>query len=677
MAGKNADGAAPGSRSRGELTDILDLHSAWGLTERRVAEAAGIAAQGNRHAAIALHRRTIASDPSAPLPRFHCAQLLWAQGAKAEAAEMAVEAYELGLRRPDVVAAAQGFLGALRVENRDAPAPLRARFEAAFDSREPTVALAMIAKDEEEHLPGCLASVAGVVNQIVVVDTGSTDVTIDIAREHGAEVHVFPWTDDFAAARNVSLSHVTADWVLWLDADEELLPESRGPLRALLRDPEIAGAHLRINNLMGDRTVSFLTTRLWRHDGTVRFRQPIHEQILWSIGPHARRHGRRVVEAPDIAIRHYGYQPSVAAKRNKEQRNMALLEKLVRDEPANAYALFHYASALREVGRDHDAFEAFARWEPMAMREDESQVHWLRVGFANYAAALNSAERYEDAGRLLERAARKCGQGASFHYQRALALHRLGRNDAALREMDAADAATSDVSASVESVDFQPMLVPMLTAEIYTALGREDDARAMFSAAAVAAPEDPSPRVSLARLDISAGELDSAATHLQAALASQPDAPLTLTTLAQVELYRRNFAETVDLLKRAAETDVSGEAGRLLGEALLITGDEEAAFVAWEASDQDTAATAARALIAAADGSLDQFRELDTEARAALWTFVGKVSALAGDTDVPAAGLLARFACHAAGDAAARAELMRTFLKHRFRAGIEALRQGQ
>jgi glycosyltransferase involved in cell wall biosynthesis/predicted negative regulator of RcsB-dependent stress response len=664
MAGRTADNA---------LADIHDTHAAWGVTEQRIAEAAGIATQGNRQAAIALYRRTIAADPSAPLPRFHCAQLLWAEGAKADAAELAVEAYELGLRHSDVVAAVQGFLGALRVENRNAPAPLRTRFEAAFDSREPTVALAMITKDEEEHLPGCLASVAGLVSQIVLVDTGSTDATIDIANEHGAEVHEFAWTDDFAAARNVSLRHVKADWVLWLDADEELLPESHAPLRALLRDPEAAGAHLCINNLMGDRTVSFLTTRLWRHAPTVRFRQPIHEQILWSIGPHARRHGRHVVEARDIVIRHYGYQPSVAAKRNKEQRNMALLEKLVGDEPDNAYALFHYASALREVGRHDDAFEAFARWEPMAMREDESQVHWLRVGFANYAAALNSAERYEEASTLLARAEGKCGQGASFHYQRALALHRLGRNEAALQEMDAADAATRNVSASVESIDFQPMLVPMLTAEIYSALGREDDARTMFSEAAAAAPDDPSPRVSLARLDIAAGELDAAAAHLQAALTSQPDAPLTLTTLAQVELYRRNLDEAIALLTRAAETDVSGEAERLLGEALLISGDEDAAFQAWQDAEQDTTTAAARALIAGADGSLEAFRGLDTAARAVFWTFVGKVSALAADTDVPASRLLERFARHARDDPSARADLMRTFLKHRFRSGIDAL----
>lgn len=667
--------AAPGQAAT-DLDGILATHASWDRTAQRLVEAAEMTAKGNRTAAAALYRRTVDADPEAPLARYHYAQALWADGRRVDAAELAVSAYELGLHHPEVVTSVQAFLRTLRSED-DASAPaLRERFEAAFASREPTVALAMIVKDEEEHLPGCLASVAGVVGQTVVVDTGSKDATVQIARDHGAEVHHYAWAEDFAAARNASLRHVTADWILWLDADEELLPESHAPLRALLLDPEAAGAHLCIHNLMGDRTVSFLTTRLWRHHATVLFRQPIHEQILWSIAPYARRFGRRIVEATDIVIRHYGYQPTVAAKRNKEERNMALLEKLVRDEPQNAYALFHYASALREMGRDADALDAFARWEPMAIAEDASQSHWLRVGFANYAAALNAAGRYDDASRLLGRAEEKCGGGASFHYQRALALHRLGRNEAALAQMQAAQESPRDVSASVESVDFQPMLVPMLTAEVYASLGRSDEARRLFEAAVEMAPDDPAPRVSLARLDIAAGSLDSAAGHLEAALESQPDAPLTLATLAQVELYRRNFDGAVALLRAASESEVSGEAGRLYGEALLMTGDTDGAFRAWREANQEEAAAVGRALVGGAAGANDPLATLDASYADAFWTLVGKIAALAADATFPGAELVARFAANSADDPALRVDLMRVFLKHRFRPGIEALRRG-
>ena len=86
-----------------------------------------------------------------------------------------------------------------------------------------TISLCMIVKNESHNLHRCLQSVQGFVNQIIVVDTGSEDNTVEIARSYGAEVHFFEWCDDFAAARNYSLSFATGDWILILDADEKLI----------------------------------------------------------------------------------------------------------------------------------------------------------------------------------------------------------------------------------------------------------------------------------------------------------------------------------------------------------------------------------------------------------------------------------------------------------------------
>ncbi len=86
----------------------------------------------------------------------------------------------------------------------------------------PTLALSMIVKNGERDLPDCLASVRGVVDEIVVADTGSSDASIEIARAAGARVISIPWENDFAKARNLSLAEVTSDWLLLLDADERL-----------------------------------------------------------------------------------------------------------------------------------------------------------------------------------------------------------------------------------------------------------------------------------------------------------------------------------------------------------------------------------------------------------------------------------------------------------------------
>src|SRR5262249_33980822 len=112
------------------------------------------------------------------------------------------------------------------------PAPTAVVAAAPAGAR-PRVSLCMIVRDEEANLPACLASAADLVDEVVVVDTGSTDRTREVAARFGARVFDFPWVDDFAAARNESLRHATGDWVFWMDADDRLDEDNRGRLRGL------------------------------------------------------------------------------------------------------------------------------------------------------------------------------------------------------------------------------------------------------------------------------------------------------------------------------------------------------------------------------------------------------------------------------------------------------------
>ena len=93
--------------------------------------------------------------------------------------------------------------------------------------RKPRLSVCMIVKNEERFLGQCLASVKDIADELIVIDTGSTDRTVEIAREHGAQVGHFEWCNDFAAARNASIAAATGDWILFLDADEELSPKGR------------------------------------------------------------------------------------------------------------------------------------------------------------------------------------------------------------------------------------------------------------------------------------------------------------------------------------------------------------------------------------------------------------------------------------------------------------------
>src|SRR5713101_5167076 len=113
------------------------------------------------------------------------------------------------------------------------------------------VSFCVIVKNEETHLAACLDSVAGLVDEIVVVDTGSTDGTKAIAQSRGARVFDFPWVDSFAAARNESIRHATSEWIFWMDADEWIDEENRGTVRALFAGltSEPAGYNMQIQCL--------------------------------------------------------------------------------------------------------------------------------------------------------------------------------------------------------------------------------------------------------------------------------------------------------------------------------------------------------------------------------------------------------------------------------------------
>ncbi len=118
----------------------------------------------------------------------------------------------------------------------------------------PAVGLSMIVKNEAHTIRACLESVRDVVTQIVIADTGSTDSTCDIAREFGATVVSFPWQDHYANARNAALAPVKADWVLVLDADEELDRQAARNVQSILPASSIGGLTTPIRNYVKSRS---------------------------------------------------------------------------------------------------------------------------------------------------------------------------------------------------------------------------------------------------------------------------------------------------------------------------------------------------------------------------------------------------------------------------------------
>jgi tetratricopeptide (TPR) repeat protein len=211
----------------------------------------------------------------------------------------------------------------------------------------------MIVKNEEAMLPGCLESVRDVAEEIVVVDTGSTDRSVEVARSYGAKVAHFQWRDDFSAARNESLSHAGGEWVLVLDADERLAAESREELLRLVREPDLAGVNVWLRSRLPEgQGVSEMSTpycRLFRNLPDIRFSGLVHEQILPAI---SRRGGK--VAASSIVINHLGYErPSP----EKLVRNLSLLNRQRELTPNDPFVHLNLGLMAYTLGRGEEAVE--------------------------------------------------------------------------------------------------------------------------------------------------------------------------------------------------------------------------------------------------------------------------------------------------------------------------------
>ena len=216
------------------------------------------------------------------------------------------------------------------------------------------VSLCMIVKNEERNLAECIGPVAGLVDEIVVVDTGSTDRTVEIARGLGARVVYFPWVDSFAAARNESLRHATGQWVLWLDADDRIDDENCAKLRALLaslRDENV-GFVMKCHCLpdpVSRRSTTVDHVRLFRRHPGLRWRYRVHEQILGSL-----RELGADVRWSDVVIQHTGYQDP-ALRQRKLQRDLRLLTLEQAENGADPFVLFNLGMILHELHRPGEA----------------------------------------------------------------------------------------------------------------------------------------------------------------------------------------------------------------------------------------------------------------------------------------------------------------------------------
>ena len=266
----------------------------------------------------------------------------------------------------------------------------------------PRLTVCVIAKNEERFLAQCLASVRGLADQVVVVDTGSTDRTVAIAREAGAEVHHFAWGDDFSAARNVALSHARGLWVLVLDADEELPPDQHADLLRDLDDPEAAAFRLPIVNVGEESAGANYVPRLFRNVPGAHFVGRIHEQVFASVLAVTQPWGL-AAKLGTARLRHHGYTAEVTRARDKVERNLRLLRQATAERPRDANLRLNLGLELVRSGDLEAGLQAYrAAHELLAALPPADVVPELRETLlTQFTTHLFKAGRTDDVVALL------------------------------------------------------------------------------------------------------------------------------------------------------------------------------------------------------------------------------------------------------------------------------------
>ena len=283
------------------------------------------------------------------------------------------------------------------------------------------ISLCMIVKNEERVLANCLESAKPYFFEIIVVDTGSTDRTKEIAKEFGVKLVESTWPDSFAKARNESLSHATGDWIFWLDADD-VLPFSSGEAvlhAAINAGPEITGFVVPVQFVEEGPNAGTKVdhVKLIRNYPGIHFEGRIHEQILSSI----RSHGGELVRLNAVVL-HAGYDTSTKGQANKRERDWHLLDLDLQDRPEHPFVWFNIGMTHHYTGGHEEAIAALRKSIGFSGEQDSH----LRKAYSLMGVSYRELGKLEEAANAFQEGLAKVGDDPELVFQLAMTATAMG-----------------------------------------------------------------------------------------------------------------------------------------------------------------------------------------------------------------------------------------------------------
>ena len=258
-------------------------------------------------------------------------------------------------------------------------------------SNYPTLSLCMIVKDEEESLPTCLESIKDYVDEIIIIDTGSSDSTVEIAKRYNAKVYHHAWENSFSKARNYSLKYATCDWILIMDADEEMEVNDAYKLRETIRDDDVSLIYMPAfsKEKGGMNSSVYLIERVFKNNLDFHYEGIVHNTLKSS--------GR--CKSENIVFYHYGYHLDEEQMEKKFTRTSTLLKQEIKNDPANPMP--HHYLAVAFLSRDmndeciEEALKAIKLFEHNNMNTNVKLLTCYTASIAFYSKDdLANAEYY-------------------------------------------------------------------------------------------------------------------------------------------------------------------------------------------------------------------------------------------------------------------------------------------
>ncbi|MDV4152689.1 glycosyltransferase, partial [Clostridium sp. AL.422] len=285
-----------------------------------------------------------------------------------------------------------------------------------------TLSLCMIIKNEEKFIEKCLDAVSAIVDEFIIVDTGSKDSTLDIVSKYNVNLYNYTWINDFSAARNFALNKATSDWILFLDADEILDDNSKDKILNFINNTKYDGCHFIVHNYnsenKNDYTIHY-ALRLFKNNKGYYYKGKIHEQI----SNNEESNLLNKFSNENILLHHYGYSNEVLKEKDKRARNIPILLECLKNEPNDSFTLFNLANEYLAKNEIYTALEYYN----LSYKNINIKQHYAIHLYYRISVCYHNIKDYSSAIKYINEALQHFCPNVDFEYLKGCIYYDWGK----------------------------------------------------------------------------------------------------------------------------------------------------------------------------------------------------------------------------------------------------------